>query len=55
MSIQEFNLLRALSERVGIKTAKDLERFKKQTGATSNNALIKRLCLYIASETKWEG
>ena len=51
MSIQEFNLVRALAERIGIKTGEELEEFKRRTGVTTNDMLIKRLALYVASDT----
>lgn len=51
MSTKDFNLVMALAEKIGIKTAGELEEFKRRTGANTNNALIKRLALYVASDT----
>lgn len=50
MSRRELQLLNLLAGRVGIKTAKQLEEFKKKTQATSNEALIRRLALYVAAD-----
>lgn len=51
MSTKDLRLVMMLAERIGIKTAKELEEFKRRTGATSNDMLIKRLALYVASDT----
>lgn len=48
MSMKELELLRLLAEKVGIKTAGELEEFKKKTQVTTNEMLIKRLALYVA-------
>lgn len=50
MSIKDLELVRLLSEKIGIKTLGQLEEFKRRTGATSNEMLIKRLALYVASD-----
>ena len=49
MSRQDLLLLNLLSAKVGIKTATQLEAFKKQTQAKTNEALLKRLALYVAA------
>ena len=51
MSTKDFNLVMALAEKIGIKTAGELEEFKRRTGAKTNEMLIKRLALYVASDT----
>lgn len=51
MSTKDFNLVMALAEKIGIKTAGELEEFKRRTGAKTNDMLIKRLALYVASDT----
>lgn len=51
MSMQELELVRLLAEKIGIKTVGELEEFKRRTGVTSNDMLIKRLALYVASGT----
>lgn len=43
-------LVRMLAEKIGIKTVSELEEFKRRTGATSNELLIKRLALYVACD-----
>lgn len=50
MTTRDFNLVMMLAEKVGIKTAGELEDFKKQTQADTNEKLIKRLALYVACE-----
>ena len=52
MSLQQFNLIRLLSNELGIYTQGELEAFKKQVGVRSNQGLIKHLCLYVANG--WE-
>lgn len=54
MSTKDFNLVMALAEKIGIKTAGELEEFKRRTGAKTNDMLIKRLALYVASDTTFE-
>ena len=54
MSTKDFNLVIALAEKIGIKTAGELEEFKQRTGAKTNNALLKRLALYVASDTPFK-
>lgn len=51
MSTKDLTLVIMLAEKIGIKTAAELEEFKRRTGATSNEMLIKRLALYVASDT----
>ena len=51
MSTKDFNLVMALAEKIGIRTAGELEEFKRRTGAKTNEMLIKRLALYVASDT----
>ena len=41
----------ALAYKIGIKTAGELEEFKRRTGAKTNDMLLKRLALYVASDT----
>lgn len=50
MSKSELVLVRMLAEKIGIKTVSELEEFKRRTGATSNEMLIKRLALYVAAD-----
>lgn len=52
MSLQKFNLIRVLSNELGIYTQGELEAFKKHVGVRSNEGLIKHLCLYVANG--WE-
>lgn len=54
MSMEDIQLIRYLAERIGIKTAVELEAFKKHTGVKSKDALIKRLCLYVGTNTMFE-
>lgn len=54
MSRLELNLVRLLAEKIGIKTVGELEEFKRRTGATSNEMLIKRLALYVACDMTLE-
>lgn len=49
MSMQDLKLVRLLAEKIGIKTAKELEDFKKHTNAYTNKLLLKRLALFVAS------
>ena len=49
MSQKDFLLLQLLSAKVGIKTVGELEAFKKKTQAKDNEALLKRLALYVAA------
>jgi hypothetical protein len=51
MSIQDMQLVRMLAEKIGIKTVGELDEFKKRTGVKTNEQLIKRLALYVASDT----
>lgn len=54
MSVKEYKLLNLLCERVGIRTAAELENFKQITKVHDNEALIKRLALYVASGVTYE-
>ena len=49
MSLQQFNLIRLLSNELGIYTQGELDAFKKHVGVRSNQGLIKHLCLYVAN------
>lgn len=49
MSKSEIALVRLLAEKIGIKTAVELEEFKQHTNASTNNLLLKRLALFVAS------
>lgn len=42
-------LVNLLCEQIGIKTLGDLDEFKKHTKATTNEMLLKRLALFVAS------
>ena len=53
MSTKDFQLTIMLAEKIGIKTAGELEEFKRITEVTTNDALIKRLALYVASGTSF--
>ena len=48
MSRNELLLLNLLSAKVGINTAGELEKFKRKVGATTNDALLKKLALCVA-------
>jgi len=50
MSMQELKLVRLLAEKIGIKTATELEEFKRKTDAKTNEMLIRRLALYVAAD-----
>lgn len=52
MSLQQFNLIRVLSNEIGIYTQGELEAFKKYVGVRSNEGLVRQLCLYVANG--WE-
>jgi hypothetical protein len=54
MSTKDFALVMMLAEKIGIKTAGELDEFKRRTGVTTNEALIKRLALYVASDTPFK-
>lgn len=49
MSKSELVLVRLLAEKIGIYTAGELEEFKKHTNANTNQLLLKRLALFVAS------
>lgn len=49
MSMQDLKLVRLLAEKIGIKTAGELEEFKRLTNANTNHLLLKRLALFVAS------
>lgn len=50
MSREDMQLLNLLCKKIGIKTAGELEDFKKRTQATTNEQLLKRLALYVATD-----
>lgn len=50
MSKSELLLVRLLAEKIGINTVGELEEFKRRSGATTNEMLIKRLALYVACD-----
>lgn len=50
MSKKELDLVRLLAEQIGIKTVGELEEFKRRTDAKTNEALIRRLALYVAAD-----
>lgn len=54
MSKSELVLVRMLAEKIGIKTVGELEEFKRRTCATSNEALIRRLALYVAADMSYK-
>lgn len=49
MSKSELSLVRLLAEKIGIYTVGELGEFKKLTNANTDEELIKRLALYVAS------
>ena len=51
MSTQDLQLVMMLAKRVGIKTVGELDQFKNHTGATTNEQLIKKLALYVGTNT----
>ena len=51
MTMQDMRLVRMLAEKIGIKTVGELDEFKKITEVTTNEMLIKRLALYVATDT----
>lgn len=53
MSTKDFQLVMMLAEKIGIKTAGELEDFKKKTQADTNEKLLKRLALYVACDMKF--
>jgi hypothetical protein len=50
MTTRDFNLVMMLAEKIGIRTAGELEEFKTRTKAKTNDMLIKRLALYVAAD-----
>lgn len=54
MSTKDFNLVMMLAEKIGIKTAGELEDFKTRTKAKTNEMLIKRLALYVAADMTYK-
>lgn len=54
MSRKDMLLLNLLCEKLGIKTAGQLEAFKKKTNAKTNDALLKRLALYVAADATFK-
>lgn len=51
MTMEDMKLVRMLAEKIGIKTVGELDEFKKITEVTTNNMLLKRLALYVATDT----
>ncbi len=54
MTMQDLKLVRLLAEKIGIKTAGELEEFKKRTQADTNEKLLKRLALYVACDMTYK-
>lgn len=53
MTMRDLKLVSLLAEKIGIKTAGELEEFKKRTQADTNEKLLKRLALYVACDMKY--
>ena len=51
MTMQDMKLVRLLAEKIGIKTVGELDEFKRVAEATTNEMLLKRLALYVATGT----
>lgn len=49
MTTRDFKLVTMLAEKIGIKTAGELEEFKRKTEVKTNDELIKWLALYVAT------
>lgn len=54
MCIRDFKLVLMLAEKIGIKTAGELDDFKKRTQADTNAKLLKSLALYVACEMTYK-
>lgn len=54
MCIEDFKLVLLLAEKIGIRTAGELDDFKKRTQADSNAKLLKSLALYVACELSYK-
>ena len=54
MGTRDFQLVMMLAEKIGIKTAGELEDFKKRTQANTNETLLKRLALYVACDMTYK-
>ena len=54
MSREDMQLLNLLCAKIGIKTAGELEEFKKRTQADTNEKLLKRLALYVACDMTYK-
>ena len=54
MTMQDMRLVRMLAEKIGIKTVGELDEFKKIAEVTTNDMLLKRLALYVATGTTFE-
>jgi hypothetical protein len=52
--MQDLKLVSLLAEKIGIKTAGELEEFKKRTQADTNEKLLKRLALYVACDMTYK-
>ena len=51
MTMEDMKLVRMLAEKIGIKTVGELDEFKKIAEVTTNDELLKRLALYVATGT----
>ena len=54
MSRRELVLVRLLAEELGINTVGELEEFKRVAEVTTNEMLLKRLALYVATGTTFK-
>lgn len=54
MCTRDLQLLTMLAEKIGIKTLGELEEFKRITEVTTNDALLKRLALYVAADVTFK-
>lgn len=51
MTMEDMKLVRLLAEKIGIKTVGELNEFKRIAEVTTNDMLLKRLALYVATDT----
>ena len=54
MTMADMRLVRLLAEKLGIKTVGELEEFKQLAEVKTNDMLLKRLALYVATDTTFE-
>lgn len=54
MTMDDMKLVRLLAEKIGIETLGQLEEFKKRTKVTTNETLIQRLALFVATGMTFE-